>query len=143
MPIAQVCPRLDLSVAIGHRFCGGHRMKRFTRALVVCLIAFAAPAFAQQTTGNITGRVLDDQGAAVPGATVTALNTQTGFVRTDVSDAEGIYRLNALPVGTYDVVTELSGFTRVEHKGLVVNVAQTTDVDVSLKVAQVAETVTV
>jgi hypothetical protein len=103
----------------------------------------ATSAFAQQTAGNITGRVLDDQGAAVPGATVTATNTQTGFVRSDVSDAEGLYRLNALPVGTYTVVAELQGFTRVEQSGLVVNVAQTTDLNIALKVAQLAETVTV
>jgi outer membrane receptor protein involved in Fe transport len=118
-------------------------MNTFTRALLVGLLAVAAPASAQQTTGNITGRVLDDQGAAVPGATVTATSTQTGFIRTDVSDAEGLYRLNALPVGVYDLVVELAGFTRLEQKGLVVNVAQTIDVNVSLKLAQVAETVTV
>jgi len=118
-------------------------MNRFTKALAVCLLAFAAPAFAQQTSGNITGRVLDDQEAAIPGVSVTATNTATGFVRTDVSDAEGIYRLNSLPVGTYDVVAELQGFTRVEQKGLVVNVGQTIDTNISLKVAQIAETVTV
>ncbi len=118
-------------------------MKRFTKALAVCLLAFAAPAFGQQTSGNINGRVLDEQGAAIPGASVTATNTATGFVRTDVSDAEGVYRLNALPVGTYDVIAELQGFTRVEQKGLIVNVAQTTDVDFAMKVASIAETVTV
>jgi hypothetical protein len=117
-------------------------MKRRMFCLVM-LLAMALPAAAQQTTGNITGRVLDDQGAAVPGATVTATSTQTGFVRTDVSDSEGIYRLNALPVGTYDVVTELQGFTRVEQKGLVVNVGQNIELDVALKVAQLAETITV
>jgi outer membrane receptor protein involved in Fe transport len=117
-------------------------MKRLWLTLAAAL-AIALPAAAQQTAGNITGRVLDDQGAAVPGATVTATNPQTGFVRTEVSDAEGIYRLNALPVGTYDLVTELQGFTRVEQKGLVVNVGQNLELDVTLKVAQVAETITV
>jgi outer membrane receptor protein involved in Fe transport len=110
---------------------------------VAALLAIALPAAAQQTTGSITGRVLDDQGAAVPGATVTARHTETGFVRTDVSDAEGIYRLNALPVGPYDVVTELQGFTRVEQKGLVVNVGQNIELNVGLKLAQLAETITV
>jgi hypothetical protein len=119
-------------------------MMKFSRALLVCVFAIAAaPVFAQQTAGNITGRVLDDQGAAVPGATVTATNTQTGFVRTDVSDAEGLFRLNALPVGTYDLVFELQGFTRVEQKAVVVNVAQTTDLSIALRVAQLAETITV
>jgi hypothetical protein len=117
-------------------------MKRFWICLAM-LLALALPAAAQQTTGNITGRVLDDQGAAVPGATVTATHTQTGFVRTDVSDTEGLYRLNALPVGPYDVVAELQGFTRVEQKGLVVNVGQNIEVNIALKVAQIAETITV
>ncbi len=119
-------------------------MQRSLIGLVAVLAILAAgPAAAQQTTGNITGRVVDAQSAAVPGATVTATNTQTGFSRTDVSDAEGIYRLTALPVGSYDLVAELQGFTRVEQRGLVVNVGQTIDIGVELRVAQVAETITV
>jgi outer membrane receptor protein involved in Fe transport len=54
-----------------------------------------------------------------------------------------VYRLNALPVGTYDITAELQGFTRVENKGIVVNVGQTLDVNMALKVAAVQETVTV
>ena len=53
------------------------------RAIVLCLWT-AAGALAQQTTGNITGRILDQQGAAVPGVTVTAKNAETGFSRSDV-----------------------------------------------------------
>jgi outer membrane receptor protein involved in Fe transport len=111
--------------------------------IAVCALALGSPAFAQQTTGNITGRIVDDQGAAVPGVTVTGRNEQTGFVRTDVSDGEGVYRLNALPVGIYDISAELQGFTKVENKGIIVNVGQTLDVGLTLKVASVAETVTV
>jgi hypothetical protein len=62
---------------------------RRASALLVCvfvLLASAAPALAQQTTGTITGRLVDGQGAAVPGVTVTGLNTQTGFIRTSVTD---------------------------------------------------------
>ena len=47
----------------------------------------------------------------------TARNAQTGFTRSDVSDAEGIYRLNALRVGTYDLTAELSGFNKRETTG--------------------------
>ena len=87
----------------------------FTAACAVLALALAAPAAeAQQTTGTITGRILDDQGAAVPGVTVNGKNTETGFTRSDVSDAEGIYRLTALPVGTYDITAELQGFSRFE-----------------------------
>ena len=71
------------------------------RATIVALLLGAGHASAQQTTGDIVGRVVDEQGAAVPGATLTAKNPATGFVRSDVSDAAGLYRLSALPVGTY------------------------------------------
>ena len=118
-------------------------MKRITLAALALLCALATPANAQQTTGNITGRITDAQGSAVPGVTVTGKNTATGFVRTEVSDAEGIYRLTALPVGTYDIATELSGFNKFERKALVVNVGQTVSVDITLAVAGVTESVVV
>src|SRR6478672_2680006 len=118
-------------------------MRRIIAALMVVGLFMATPLAAQQTTGNITGRLVDDQGAAVPGVTVTAKNAQTGFARTDTSDAEGVYRLNALQVGTYDVVAELQGFSKVENKGIVVNIGQTLDINITLKVASVSETVTV
>ena len=84
-------------------------------------------AFAQQTTGTVLGRVLDAQGGAIPGATVTATSPSTGFSRTVVSDTEGAYRLSALPVGQFDINVELSGFSSVDRKGVVVNVGQTLD----------------
>jgi hypothetical protein len=119
---------------------------RNARLAVVLFSLFAlvsTSALAQQTTGSITGQVLDTQGAAIPGATVTARNVATGFARTAVSDAEGIYRLQALPVGTYDLLTELAGFATVDQKGIVLNIGQNLSVDFTLKVASVAETVTV
>ena len=115
-------------------------------SLVTCLcllLTLSASALAQQTTGTIAGRLVDAQGAAVPGVTVTGRNVQTGFVRTGVTDGEGIYRLTALPVGTYDLTAELQGFTKIESKGIVVNVGQTLDIDMTLKLATVQETVTV
>lgn len=110
---------------------------------VAILLLTCASAFAQQTTGTITGRVLDQQGSAVPGATVTAKSGTTGFTRSEVSDAEGVYRLAALPVGNYDVTAELSGFTTVSKKDVVVSVGQTLSVDFPLRVAALAETVNV
>src|SRR3954449_784197 len=118
-------------------------MKRKLTGAVAALLLTFATAFAQQTTGVITGRVIDQQGAAVPGATVTAKSPSTGFTRTETSDAEGVYRLSALPVGIYDVTAELQGFTTVSKKDIEVNVAQTQAVDFALKVAQLAETVNV
>ena len=120
-------------------------MKRiiWTATVLVLALVTASAAFAQQTTGNITGRIVDDQGAAVPGVTVTARGTQTGFTRTDVSDTEGVYRLNALPVGAYDLTAELQGFSKVEQKGVIVNVGQSLDIGIAMKVATVQENITV
>jgi hypothetical protein len=110
---------------------------------IATVLLLCTSAFAQQTTGNITGRVVDEQGGAVPGVTVTAKNPATGFTRVEISDAEGIYRLSALPVGIYDVSAELQGFTTVQQSGLEVNVAQTVPIDFTLKISQLSETVNV
>ena len=119
-------------------------MRRLTYVmLAICALAVASPGLAQQTTGNITGRILDNQNAAVPGVTVTGRNPETGFVRTSVSDGEGVYRLTALPVGTYDITAELQGFKKFESKGIVLNVGQTLDIGVTLEVATFAEAIEV
>jgi len=107
------------------------------------LLLTCASVFAQGTNGSITGRVVDEQGAAIPGASVTAKSAATGFTRTETSDATGLYRLAALPVGTYDVTIELQGFKTVSKKAIDVNVAQTQTVDFTLAVGAMAETVNV
>src|SRR5438067_7749675 len=116
--------------------------RTFLRAAIVLLLGCSAAA-AQQTTGTITGRVVDQQGSAVPGATVTAKSPSTGFTRTEASDAEGLYRLAALPVGIYEVTAELSGFQTVSKKDVEVNVSQIVAIDFQMKVAALAETVNV
>jgi hypothetical protein len=118
-------------------------MRRYLIGAALFLLLGGTQAFAQQTTGTITGRVVDQQGAAIPGATITAKNIANGFTRTEVSDSEGVYRLAALPVGIYEVNAELSGFSTVSKKDIEVNVAQVVAVEFSLKVAALAETVNV
>ncbi|HEY7056934.1 MAG TPA: carboxypeptidase-like regulatory domain-containing protein, partial [Vicinamibacterales bacterium] len=118
-------------------------MKKIIVAMVALCVCAALPVAAQQTTGNIQGRIVDTQKAAVPGVTVTAKNTATGFTRSEVTDAEGLYRINALPVGSYDLHVELAGFAPQDRKGVIVNVAQTIDVNVDLTVAGVSESVSV
>src|ERR1700676_896978 len=118
-------------------------MRRNLVGAAILWLLTSASGLAQQTTGNISGRVLDPQGAAAPGATVTAKSPDTGFTRTEVSDSEGVYRLIALPVGIYDVTAELQGFATISNKDVDVNVAQTHPVDFKLKIATFAETVSV
>jgi hypothetical protein len=118
-------------------------MRRYLFGAALLVLLGCASAFAQQTTGAITGRVVDPQGAAIPGVTVTAKNAANGFTRTEVSDAEGVYRLAALPVGIYEVNAELQGFSTVSKKDIEVNVAQIVAVEFALKLATLAETVNV
>src|SRR5207247_3822426 len=73
------------------------------------------PAAAQLTRGGISGIVRDQQGAVVPGATVTVKNLATGAVRSAVTDVNGLYRVPALDAGIYLVRTELAGFSTVEN----------------------------
>ena len=108
----------------------------------LCLLVTGTQAAAQQTTGTIAGRVLDEQKAAVPGATVTAKNESTGFTRSEVSDAEGVYRITGLPVGSYAVSIELSGF-QPQKRTIQVNVSETVTSDFDVRVAQLTESVTV
>src|SRR3954454_13950481 len=119
-------------------------MKRIIVAMIaICALTLSAPAMAQQTTGNIQGRITDAQKAAVPGVTVTAKNAATGYSRSEVTDSEGTYRLPSLPLGTYELKAELSGFAPFTNKAVEVNVGQTTDVNIELKVAGVSESVSV
>src|SRR4051812_12061903 len=91
-------------------------MRRHLCGAAMILLLTCVSVFAQGTSGTITGRVVDQQGAAVPGVTVPAKSTTTGFTRSEVSDAEGVYRLSAMPVGIYEVTAELQGFTTVSKK---------------------------
>lgn len=118
-------------------------MRRLVLASLVLSVMLAVPAIAQQTAGNISGRIVDQQGAIIPGATVTAANPATGLTRTVVSDAVGIYTLTGLPIGNYDLKVELSGFQPTLRKGVVVNVSQTVSLELTLSVAALAENVTV
>jgi hypothetical protein len=118
-------------------------MTTLSRVFVALLLTLATvPAFAQITSGHITGQVTDQQGGAIPGVTVVATNSATGFVREAISDDSGAYRLAALPVGTYDISATLSGF-RPYASSLAVNVGRSTTLDIALGVAAVTERVLV
>jgi outer membrane receptor protein involved in Fe transport len=113
--------------------------------LAVLVVAAAVCAFAQSqaTTGNIEGRVLDPKEAAVPGATVTATNQQTGLEKTATSSDQGTFTIAFLPPGPYTVRANASGFTQAEVKDVTVTVGSKTPLDVSLSVGGASGTVTV
>jgi hypothetical protein len=120
------------------------------RRLISCAIAAAilialppVTASAQVATGTVQGAVTDDTKAVVPGVTVTALNEQTGQVRTVVSDDRGFYRMAALPPGRYTVTAELTGFAAVRRTSVTVNIGQEVEIPFQLGSVALQETITV
>jgi len=113
------------------------------RILILSLLVLLAalPLAAQSLTGTVTGTVKDEQGGVLPGVTVT-LGGKTG-VRTAVTDAEGGYRFVGLDPGTYSVTAALTGFRPKRQDNVVVSVSRSAEIDISLGVGGVTETVDV
>src|SRR5262245_14718193 len=123
-------------------------MKVFSAALVlVCgLFAWSIPDTAAQgvTTASITGVVRDAQGGLVPGATVVAVHQPSGTSYEGVSQADGRFFIPGMRVGgPYKVTASLSGFTDESKDNVTLSLGVGQDVDFSLQVAAVAETVEV
>src|SRR5688572_3224740 len=79
--------------------------------LLTLALGLALPAAQAQTSGaNLIGRVQDKDGAALPGATITATQKDTGLTRTTVTESDGTFRLPSVPIGLYTVTVELNGF---------------------------------
>jgi hypothetical protein len=106
------------------------------------LLALPSPARAQ-ATGAIAGTVTDQSGAFVPGVTIEATNQATNQARTAVSGVDGLYTVPLLPPGRYRVKASLTGFNTLTREGVTVSVAETAHVDLSLKVGQMSESLTI
>jgi outer membrane receptor protein involved in Fe transport len=112
-------------------------------AVIALLLVTPLAAIAQVTTATIVGTVSDPSGPTVPGAQVTARNVDTGLTRTVTSGDAGSYRLEFLPVGNYVLEVSTGGFKKSYVSGIVLQVNDTSRVDVTLTVGQVNETVTI
>ena len=88
---------------------------RFIAGFAILLSALATQATAQGTA-DIVGRVVDSGGGVLTGAAVTARDLATNIVRTTATSGTGDYTFTALPVGEYEVKTELSGFRGVSQR---------------------------
>jgi hypothetical protein len=114
-----------------------------TAVLAVTLALLSRPARAQISTGSIAGAISDESGAVLPGVTITATNIGTAQQRTVVTNETGRYQLAGLPPGPYSVSAELAGFATVLRSQVTVTVGSIVDLDISMKLASVQETVTV
>lgn len=114
--------------------------------LVVAVVAVPSSAFAQSasgSTGSIQGEVTDDSGGVLPGVTVTVTGASMMGARTDVTNAQGIYRFLGLPAGDYTVKFELAGFGTVNKAGIRIGIGFTANVPAKLGVKSLSDEVTV
>lgn len=109
-------------------------------ALALLLALVAAPAMAQLQTGNLYGRVTDNEGEALPGATVTLTGSQAPQIQ--VTNANGEFRFLGLAPGRYQLSAQLDGFSTVEYPNVTISVGRNTSVEVELSPA-IQETITV
>ena len=112
-------------------------------ALAYLAVCISLPTHAQTVTGSIRGTVVDQTGAVVPAATVTAQNVNTGVVTTTVSDSSGAYNIQTLPIGTYAVSVKKSGFSTTTDRPFTLEIDQIARIDLKLQVGEVSTTISV
>src|SRR6058998_3675933 len=116
---------------------------RTTMLLMLFSCATPAALMAQASTGSMSGTVTDPNGAAVPAAKVIASSAASGIkVETLTSDA-GLYVFPRLPVGVYEIAVEKTGFKRLNHPGIEIRIASRQELDLTLEVGDVQQTVQV
>ena len=114
------------------------------RALLCLTIIICATGYCfAQATGNIRGTVVDPNGGLVAGATVEAVNAQTGEKRTTTTSDAGTYIITNLPVGIYTVNATATGFGPGTAKDVQVSVSFTTEANIALPVGGASATVTI
>ena len=119
-------------------------MQRFLRVFFTVLgLLMTAPAFAQISTAQLDGRVTDTSGGVLPGVTVTLTQTETGAVRSAVTDENGGYLVSNLTPGPYQLEAALQGFRTYVQTGIVLQVAASPTINVSLAIGGLEESVTV
>ena len=118
-------------------------VKCLITGLAICALTCAVVFAQTASTAQITGTVTDQSGAVLPGAEVTATQTDTGISRNALSNETGTYVLPNLPVGPYRLEVSLPGFRSYVRTGIVLQVNSNPVINVTLQVGQVSETVEV
>src|ERR1041385_5263792 len=119
-------------------------MHRTWRSLVglIFLVLAATNAWAQ-ATAQISGNGADSSGAVLPGVTVVAIQTDTGFRREGVTDETGSFALLNLPIGPYRLEASLAGFRSYAQSGITLQVNANPVIKITLQLGQLSETLTV
>jgi Carboxypeptidase regulatory-like domain len=119
-------------------------MRRTCLAIAVLVLATVTPALGQQGQYSaIQGRVVDEQGGALPGAAIVVTHQESGVFRQVVSNADGSYFVTGLVPGTYRISTEMQGFRKFERLDVLLRIGSTTTLDMTMAVGALEENVTV
>ncbi|NYF52440.1 TonB-dependent receptor [Tunturiibacter gelidoferens] len=119
-------------------------LKRISGIVIAIAALFCTQALLAQTvTGTITGIVTDPSGAVVAGASVLAHNTDTGVDSSVTTNSAGLYRIQFLPIGQYEVTVDAKGFDKETIPAFQLEVLQTTTFNVKLSIGSSAEVVNV
>lgn len=122
------------------------RLTSLRRALAPLILLLSLPtlSWAQATAvDQISGTVRDASEAAIPGAQVKAIQTETGFVRDTTSAQDGTYVLTSLPIGPYEIEVSAPGFKTYKQSGVVLQVNTNPTLNPKLQVGQVTEEIEV
>jgi hypothetical protein len=112
-------------------------------SLVIVVLMWPSSAWAQQGTADLRGRVIDQQGAALPAVPIVVRNQDSGLFRETVSGDDGSFLLSGMNPGVYEVSAELAGFRKYQTRGIELAVGRSTQLEIKLELGAVAETVTV
>jgi len=124
--------------------CNPMKLFRLIQSITLLLtLMFVSAAVAQTVTGTITGEVTDPSGAVVSGAQVIAHNLSTGVDSPTTTNADGFYRIQSLPIGRYDVTVQAPGFNKETIPAFSLEVLQTANFNVKLKVGTASTTLNV
>ena len=117
-------------------------LRRFV-LLFTALVSLPGLAAAQQGTADLRGRVIDQQGAVLPGVTIIVRHQESGLFRETISSTDGTFLMSAMTPGMYEVSAELASFKRYSQRDVRLEVGRTVQVELKLEVGGLTEAVTV
>ncbi len=120
-----------------------HLFGRLATAIAVLIALGTSLIFGQGGTATILGVVRDTTGALIPGVTINVKHIDSGLTRTVLTGETGNYAVPSLPVGPYEISTNMPGFKQAVRRGINLVVGQEAVIDLTLEVGAVAEQVTV
>lgn len=123
--------------------CSNRALSHLITLAFLALFLLPAVVHSQDATGSLEGRLTDKNGAAVANATVQLKNIETNAIRSQTSDAYGVYRFVQLGVGHYSLSVDAAGFAHFSRSPLDIMVSQTSRIDVPMTLASINESIEV